>query len=128
MPGDRVTSEDGREVEFPRTRSGRPPQVVTVKHLTAVAALFATVTGVSVGGAARFVLDARVETLIRQHDKDPDAHALFVRSMERIKQADDVDDAEKARLQNQLDALSRDVRETREAVIRLEAQLRRGAR
>ncbi len=124
MPGDRVTSEDGREVEFSSRRTGRPPQVMTLKHVTAIAALFATVTGVSVGGAARYVLDARVEALIREHDRDPEAHARLVREAERYRQVAETDDAEKARLQTQLDALSRDVRETREAVIRLESRLK----
>ncbi len=128
MPGDRVTAEGGGDVESTRTRAGRAPQVMTLKQVAFIAGLFSSVTGVSVGAAAFQVIDTRVERMVRAHDKDPEAHALLVRAMERVQQASSVDDAEKARLQAQLDALSRDVRETREAVIRLEAQLRRGSR
>jgi hypothetical protein len=48
--------------------------------------------------------------------------------MKLVEQSSAVDDAEKARLQQQLDALAKDVRETHDAVIRLEAQVRRGGR
>ena len=129
MPGDRVTTEDGRDVEFPRVRSGRPPQVVTVKHLVAVASLFAAVTGVSVGGAARYVLDARVEQLITAHGKDPDAHTFLVRQLDAQIQAAANKDQEIGRLTAQLANLQQELRQTREAVIELQTLLReRGSR
>lgn len=128
MPGDRVTSEDGRQVEFPHTRKGGVVRVV--QQRTAVLAL---VGGLVTGGggsfaAARFMLTAAIQQEIKQHDRDPEAHAPLVRAAERWRESQEFDSAEKQRLHTQLDALSKDVRETREAVIRLEAQLRRGGR
>ena len=128
MPGDRVSSEDGRQVEFRNTREGRAVRVVPQK----VAAL-ALVGGLVTGGggsfaAANWMLKAFIREEIATHDKDREAHAPLRFTLDRYDQGRLVDDAEKARLQTQLDALSRDVRETREAVIRLEAQLRRSGR
>jgi hypothetical protein len=128
MPGDRTTSEDGRQVEFRHTREERAVRVVPTRTviLGMVAALAAG--GVSVGGVTMWAAKAFIAEQIHIHDRDPEAHAAYVRTAERLKQDSEVNDAEKARLQAQLDALSRDVRETREAVIRLEAQLRKGGR
>lgn len=128
MPGDRVTSEDGSEVEFRHTREGRPVRIVPQR--TAMLALLGGMLtgGASTGAVANFVFKAAVQAEIRQHDKDPDAHFALLRAMERFRQGSEVDDAEKARLQSQLDALAKDVRETHDAVIRLEAQVRRGSR
>lgn len=128
MAGDRVTSEDGSEVEFPNTRAGRAPRVVPQRF-----AILGLVGGLVTGGGstatvANFVFKAAVQQEIRAHDKDPEAHALLVRAMERVQQSANVDDAEKARLQAQLDAMTRDLRDVREAVIRLEAQLKRSGR
>ena len=128
MPGDHVTSEGGQDLEFRSMRSGRPPVVVSQKY-AALALIGGMLTGgASTGAVANFVFRAAVQAEIRQHDRDPEAHAAFVRAMERVQQASSVDDADKARLQTQLDTLQRKVEETREAVIRLEAQLRRGSR
>ncbi len=124
MPGDRVLSDEGQEVEFRRSRSNRPPQVVTLKHLVAVAGLFAVVTGVSVGGAARYVLDARVEQLITVHGKDPDAHTFLVRQLDAQIQAAANKDQEIGRLTQQLANLQQELRQTREAVIELQIMLR----
>lgn len=128
MPGDRVTSGDGNEVEFRHTREGRPVRIVPQR--TAMLALLGGMLtgGASTGAVANFVFKAAVQAEIRQHDKDPDAHFALLRAMERFQQGSAVDDAEKARLQSQLDALAKDVRETHDAVIRLEAQVRRGSR
>jgi hypothetical protein len=82
--------------------------------------------GASTGAVANFVFKAAVQQEIRSHDKDPEAHFALIRAMERVQQSASVDDAEKTRLQQQLDALAKDVRETHDAVIRLEAQVRRG--
>lgn len=128
MPGDRVPSEDGRQVEFPHSREGRAVRVVPQKT-----AILALVGGLVTGGggtsaAAHFMLKAFIQQEISAHDKDREAHAPLRFTLDRYDQGRLVDDAEKARLQTQLDALSRDVRETREAVIRLEAQLRRSNR
>lgn len=128
MPGDRVPSEDGRQVEFPHSREGRTVRVVPQKT-----AILALVGGLVTGGggtsaAAHFMLKAFVQQEISAHDRDREAHAPLRFTLDRYDQGRLVDDAEKARLQTQLDALSRDVRETREAVIRLEAQLRRAGR
>ena len=128
MPGDRVTAEGGGDVEFTRTRSGRAPQVMTLKQVAFIAGLFSSVTGVSVGAAAFQIIDARVERIVRTHDKDPEAHALLVRAMERVQQASNADDADKIRIQTQIDTIQRRVEETREIVIDLRAQLRRGSR
>jgi hypothetical protein len=130
MPGDRVTTEDGRDVEFRSQRSGRAPQVVTLKNLVLVAGLFATATGVSVGGAARYVLDARVEQLITAHGKDPDAHTFLVRQLDAQIQAAANKDQEIGRLTQQLANLQQELRQTREAVIELQIMLRekRGGR
>ena len=128
MPGDRVPSEDGSEVEFRHTREGRPVRIVPQR--TAMLALLGGMLtgGASTGAVANFVFKAAVQAEIRQHDKDPDAHFALLRAMERFQQSSAVDDAEKARLQSQLDTLAKDVRETHDAVIRLEAQVRRGSR
>ena len=128
MPGDRVPSEDGRQVEFRHTREGRAVRVVPQKT-----AMLALVGGLVTGGGgatatAHWMLKAFVHEEIATHDKDREAHAPLRFTLDRYDQGRLVDDAEKARLQTQLDALSRDVRETREAVIRLEAQLRRSSR
>ena len=128
MGGDRATSHDGRQVEFSHTREGRTVRVVPMKTVVlGIVAALAT-GGVSVGGVTMWAARAFVAEQIHIHDRDPEAHAAYVRTAERLKQSSEVNDAEKARLQAQLDALSRDVRETREAVIRLEAQLRKGGR
>ena len=128
MPGDRVTAEGGGDVEFAHTREGRTVRVVPQKT-----AILALIGGLVTGGggtsaAAHFMLKAFVQQEISAHDKDSTAHAPLRFTLDRYDQGRIVDDAEKARLQAQLDALSRDVRETREAVIRLEAQLRRAGR
>lgn len=128
MPGDRVPSEDGRQVEFPHSREGRAVRVVPQKT-----AILALIGGLVTGGggtsaAAHFMLKAFVQQEISAHDRDREAHAPLRFTLDRYDQGRIVDDAEKARLQLQLNELSRDVRETREAVIRLEAQLRRAGR
>lgn len=124
MPGDRVTAEGGGDVEFAHTREARAVRVVPQK--TAVLAL---VGGLVTGGggataAAHWMLKAFVQQEISAHDRDREAHAPLRFALDRYDQGRIVDDAEKARLQLQLNELSRDVRETREAVIRLEARLR----
>jgi hypothetical protein len=128
MPGDRVPSEDGRQVEFPHSREGRAVRVVPQKT-----AILALIGGLVTGGggtsaAAHFMLKAFIQQEISAHDRDREAHAPLRFTLDRYDQGRIVDDAEKARLQLQLNELSRDVRETREAVIRLEAQLRRSGR
>lgn len=128
MPGDRVTAEGGGDVEFAHTREGRAVRVVPQKT-----AIIALIGGLVTGGggtsaAAHFMLKAFIQQEISAHDRDREAHAPLRFTLDRYDQGRLVDDAEKARLQTQLDALSRDVRETREAVIRLEAQLRRSGR
>ncbi|MBP7678484.1 MAG: hypothetical protein KBB14_19420 [Thermoanaerobaculia bacterium] len=128
MPGDRVPSEDGRQVEFPHSREGRTVRVVPQKT-----AILALIGGLVTGGggtsaAAHFMLKAFIQQEISAHDRDREAHAPLRFTLDRYDQGRLVDDADKARLQAQLDLLSRDVRETREAVIRLEAQLRRSNR
>ncbi|HRI09221.1 MAG TPA: hypothetical protein PKW35_15470 [Nannocystaceae bacterium] len=82
--------------------------------------------GVSVGGVSMWAAKAFINEQIHQHDRDPEAHAAYVRATERLRQASETSDTEKVRLQQQLDALSRDVRETREAIIRLESRLGQG--
>jgi len=79
--------------------------------------------GFSVGGVTLWAAKAFVAQQIHDHDRDPESHASFVRATERLRQANDSSDADKQRLQSQLDQLARDVRETREAIIRLEARL-----
>ena len=128
MPGDRVTAEGGGDVEFAHTREGRTVRVVPQKT-----AILALVGGLVTGGggtsaAAHFMLKAFIQQEISAHDRDREAHAPLRFTLDRYDQGRVVDDAEKARLQLQLNELSRDVRETREAVIRLEAQLRRSNR
>ena len=128
MPGDRVTAEGGGDVEFAHSREGRAVRVVPQKT-----AILALVGGLVTGGggtsaAAHFMLKAFIQQEISAHDRDREAHAPLRFTLDRYDQGRVVDDAEKARLQLQLNELSRDVRETREAVIRLEAQLRRSNR
>ena len=128
MPGDRVPSEDDRQVESPHSREARAVRVVPQKT-----AILALVGGLVTGGggtsaAAHFMLKAFIQQEISAHDRDREAHAPLRFTLDRYDQGRIVDDAEKARLQLQLNELSRDVRETREAVIRLEAQLRRSNR
>lgn len=123
-----MTSDDGIPVDFGRRREPRPVRVVPQKT-----AILALIGGLVTGGGgtaatANFMLRAAIQAEIRQHDRDPEAHAPLVRAAERWRDSQEMDASEKQRLQTQLDALSRDVRETREAVIRLEAQLKRGGR
>ena len=128
MPGDRVTAEGGGDVEFAHTREGRAVRVVPQRT-----AMLALIGGLVTGGGgatatAHWMLKAFIHEEISAHDRDREAHAPLRFTLDRYDQGRIVDDAEKARLQLQLNELSRDVRETREAVIRLEAQLRRGGR
>ena len=128
MPGDRAVSEDGREVEYPHTRQQRVVRIVPQKTV-ALALVGGMLTGgASTGAVANFVFKAAVQAEIKQHDRDPEAHAPLVRAAERWRESQEVDSGEKERLQRQLDALSRDVKDTREAVIRLEARLGKGGR
>lgn len=117
-----MTSDDGMEVDFGRRREPRPVKVVPQKT-----AILALVGGLVTGGGgtaatANFILRAAMQQEIKQHDRDPEAHAPLVRAAERWRDSQASDDAEKQRLQVQLDAMQRDLRETREAVIRLEAR------
>jgi hypothetical protein len=128
MAGDRVTLADGSEGEFLRSRSGRAPRVVSQRY-----AVLGLVGGLVAGGGGVYVpanqiLRASAKEVVEEHNKDPQAHAALVLAMKLVEQSSAVDDAEKARLQQQLDALAKDVRETHDAVIRLEAQVRRGGR
>lgn len=123
-----MTSDDGMEVSFGRRREPRPVKVVPQKT-----AILALVGGLVTGGGgtaatANFMLRAAIQAEIRQHDRDPEAHAPLVRAAERWRESQDTDAGERQRLQAQLDTMQRDLRETREAVIRLEAQLRRGGK
>jgi lipid A disaccharide synthetase len=128
MPGDRVPSEGGPDVEFRHFRSGRAPRVVTEK-MAAIALVGGMLTGgTSVGAVANFVFKAAVREELASHNRDPEAHSQLVRAMERMGVTHTVDGDEKRRLQTQLDTLQRKVEETREIVIRLETQLRRGGR
>ena len=128
MAGDRTTSEDGRQVEFRHTREPRPVRVVPQKT-----AILALIGGLVTGGGgtaatANFMLRAAIQQEIRSHDHDPEAHAPLVRAAERWRESQEFDSAEKQRLQAQLDALQKDVRETRDLVIDLRAQVRKGSR
>lgn len=123
-----MTTDDGTEVDFGRRRGTRPVRVVPTRTvvLGMIAALAAG--GVSVGGVTMWAAKAFIAQQIHEHDRDPESHAAFVRTTERLRQASDTSESDKARLQAQLDQVTRDVRETREAVIRLEAQLKGGRR
>lgn len=118
-----MTSEDGTEVDFSRRRGPRPVRVVPTK--TAMLALLGGMAagGISIGGVSMWAAKAFINEQIHVHDRDPEAHAAYVRATERLRQSSETSDAEKARIQAQLDQVTRDVRETREAVIRLEAKL-----
>lgn len=118
-----MTSEEGVDVEFRHSRASRPVKVVPTK--TAILALVGGLAagGFSVGGVTLWAAKAFVTEQIHIHDRDPEAHAAYVRATERLRQAGETSETDKARLQAQLDALSKDVRETREAIIRLEARL-----
>ena len=99
-----------------------------MKVVPAKTALLALVGGLaaggfSVGGVTLWAAKAFVAEQIHVHDRDPEAHAAYVRATERLAQSNQTNDAEKLRLQAQLDQVTRDVRETREIVIRLEARL-----
>ena len=119
-----MTSDDGREVDFGRRREGRSVRVVPTR--TVILAMIAALAtgGVSVGAVSMWMAKAFINQQIHEHDRDPESHAAFVRAAERLRQANDTSEADKLRLQAQLDQVTRDVRETREAVIRLEARMR----
>lgn len=119
-----MTSEEGIDVEFRHSRAQRPVKVVPTK--TAILALVGGLAagGISVGGVTLWAAKAFIAEQIHIHDRDPEAHAAYVRATERLRQAGETSETDKARLQAQLDALSKDVRETREAIIRLEARLK----
>jgi len=100
--------------------------VRVVPTRTVVLAMIAALAtgGVSVGAVSMWMAKAFINQQIHEHDRDPESHAAFVRTTELLRQASDSSDADKARLQAQLDQVTRDVRDTREAVIRLEARLK----
>lgn len=127
MPGDRAVDEAGTERgEFRNVRGTRAVRFVP-QRTAAFALLGGMLTGgASTGAVANFVFKAAVQAEIRQHDKDPEAHYALLRAMERVQAASTTDDAEKARLQAQLDDLQRKVNETREIVIELRARVRAG--
>lgn len=119
-----MTSVDGTEVDFGRRREGNSVRVVPARTvLLAIVAALAT-GGVSVGGVSMWIAKAFIAEQIHAHDRDPEAHAAYVRATERLRQASDTSESDKVRLQAQLDQVTRDVRDTREAVIRLEARLK----
>ena len=124
MP-DTMTTDDGHEVDFGRRRDGsRSVKVVPARTvILAMVAALAT-GGVSVGGVAMWAAKAFIAEQIHLHDRDPEAHAAYVRATEQLRLASATSESEKLRIQAQLDQVTRDVRETREAVIRLEARLR----
>jgi TolA-binding protein len=120
-----VTTDDGHEVDFGRRREGRSVKVVPTR--TVILGMIAALAtgGVSVGSVSMWMARAFIAEQIRSHDRDPEAHAAYVRATERLRQSSETSDMDKVRLQNQLDSLQRKIEETREIVIRLEAQSRR---
>ena len=124
MPGDRGTSENGQAVEFQHTREGRAVRVVPQRT-----AMLALIGGLVTGGGgtaatANFMLRSAIQQEIKAHDRDPEAHAPLVRAAERWREDRALDADEKHRLQTQLDAMAKDMREVRETVIRLETRMR----
>lgn len=122
--GDRVTSEDGREIEFPRERSSRAPRVVTLRDMWKTIAAITAATGISLGGLALWAIDSRIDQRIEVHAQDPQAHVAMVRVIDAQISADKSKDVEIQRLTSQIDALQRDVRDLRETIVELKTVLR----
>ena len=121
-----MTTDDGHEVDFGRRRENRSVKVVPTRTvIIGMVAALAT-GGVSVGSVTLWMAKAFIAEQIHNHDRDPEAHAAYVRATERLRQSSETSDVDKMRLQSQLDTIQRKVEETREKVIRLEEQLRRG--
>lgn len=124
MPGDRVTSEDGREVEFRDTRREVAPRVVTVRDMWKTVATVIGVLGISLGGLFLWAFDSRIDQRVNMHAQDPQAHVALVRILDSQLANDKSKDAEIQRLTNQIDALQRDVRDLRETIVELKTVLR----
>ena len=121
-----MTTDDGHEVDFGRRRENRSVKVVPTRTvIIGMVAALAT-GGVSVGSVTLWMAKAFIAEQIHNHDRDPEAHAAYVRATERLRQSSETSDVDKMRLQSQLDTIQRKVEETREKVIRLEEQLRSG--
>lgn len=125
MPGDRVTTEDGREVEFPNTRREVTPRVVTLRDMWRTVAIVIGVLGISVAGLFLWALDSRIDQRVSIHAQDPQAHVALVRILDSQLANDKSKDAEIQRLTSQIDALQRDVRDLRETIVELKVVLGR---
>lgn len=120
MPGDRVTTEEGREVEFRHERQEMAPRVVTLGSMwkTFLAVLgFLVVFAVWAG-------DARIDQRIALHTQDAEAHFSMVRILDSSIANDKAKDVEIQRLTTQIDALQRDVRDLRDTIAELKALMR----
>lgn len=124
MPGDRVTSEDGRQVEFPNSRRDVVPKVVTIRDMWRTVATVVGILGLSVTGLFLWALDSRIDQRVSIHALDPQAHIALVRILDSQLASDKSKDAEIQRLTTQIDALQRDVRDLRETIVELKTVLR----
>ena len=124
MPGDRVTSEDGQQVEFSNSRRDVVPKVVTIRDMWKTVATVVGVLGISVAGLFLWALDSRIDQRVSIHALDPQAHIALVRILDSQLASDKSKDAEIQRLTTQIDALQRDVRDLRETIVELKTVLR----
>jgi hypothetical protein len=124
MAGDRVTTEDGRQVEFRDSRRDVTPKVVTIRDMWRTVATVVGVLGLSMAGLFLWALDSRIDQRVSVHAQDPQAHISLVRVLDAQLANDKSKDAEIDRLTAQIDALQRDVRDLRETIVELKTVLR----
>lgn len=123
--GDRVTAEDGSDVEFTHSRDPRPPRVIPVRDLWKTVVAITAALGISLSGVSIWALDQRVVQLIRAHEQDPQAHMNLIRTVDAQVASDKAKDAEIRRLTIQIDGLQQDVRSLRETIVELKTVISR---
>lgn len=124
MGGDRVASDDGREVEFRHARQGMAPRVVP-QRTAMIAMLVGAMTGAGgSAGAAHFVFKAAVQQEIALHNQSADAHIGLIRTLDAAKASDAENAQTISRLTVQIDGLQRDVRDLRETIVELKTVLK----
>lgn len=125
MPGDVRTAGDGSSVEFSHVRDGRPVHVVPQATLWKQAAAVVMFIMGGFGTLMLWGIDARTDQRIAIHAADPQAHVNLVRVVDSQIASDKAKDTEIRRLAAQIDALQRDVRDLREAIVELKTVLNR---
>ncbi len=128
-PDDTEPTEDNGHVEFGRRRSEHHTVRVMPMRQAVLAIVMSIFTSAIGSGALwRWLAIQFVQEQIQAHDRDANAHPFLLRQLDQGSYSDQENAREKAALKSQLEQLSIDVKQTREAVIRLEARLSRSGK